>query len=107
MPSGERSQTWFPEVVTELRQSWQPELPWDAVIALRDQLQDRLDYILRSRGIKQAVVRCRCGHVGPGRDPRISVRAMLLALRRFSIESEDYRAPARGVMGQAQSCTQA
>jgi len=90
MPRGERSQTWFPELVAELRQSWRTDPTWEAVINLRDQLQQRLEHILNSRGIKPATVRClHCGHVGSGKPPAISVRAILLALRRFGIESED------------------
>lgn len=90
MPRGERSQTWFPELVAELRESWRQDLPWDALIDLRNRLQQRLERILSSRGIKPAQVRClHCGHVGPGAPPVISVRAVLLALRRFGIESED------------------
>lgn len=89
MPRGERSQTWFPELVAELRESWRHDLSWDAVIELRNRLQRRLELILSTRGITPAKVRCsHCGHVGPGARPVISVRAMLLALRRFEIESE-------------------
>jgi len=90
MPAGERSQTWFPALVAELRESWRAGLAWQAMIDLRGELQRSLDGILSSRGIKPATVRCSyCGHVGPGAPPSISVRAMLLALRRFGIESED------------------
>ena len=90
MPRGERSQTWFPELVAELRQSWRTDPTWEAVIDLRDQLQRRLEHILGSRGIRPATVRCKhCGHVGPGTPPAILVRALLLALRRFGIEPED------------------
>lgn len=90
MPAGERSQTWFPELVAALRQSWRPDPTWQAVIDLRDQLQRGLEHILTSRGIKPATVRCsHCGHVAPGTPPAISVRAVLLALRRFGIEPED------------------
>jgi hypothetical protein len=90
MPRGERSQTWFPELVAELRQSWRTDPTWEAVIDLRDQLQRRLEHILGSRGIRPATVRClHCGQVGPGTPPAISVRAVVLALRRFGIEPED------------------
>ena len=90
MPAGERSQTWFPELVAALRRSWRPDPTWEAVIDLRDHLQRSLEHILTSRGIQPATVRCsRCGHVAPGTPPAISVRAVLLALRRFGIESED------------------
>ena len=30
MPAGERSQTWFPELVAALRQSWRPDPTWEA-----------------------------------------------------------------------------
>ena len=90
MPRGERSQTWFPELVAALRQSWRPDPTWEAVIDLRDQLQRSLEHILSSRGINPATVRCsHCGHVALGTPPGISVRAVLLALRRFAIEPED------------------
>jgi hypothetical protein len=90
MPAGVRSQTWFPELVADLRQSWRTDLTWDAVIDLRDRLQRRLEGILSSRRIEPATVRClHCGHVGPGSSPAISVRALLLVLRRFEIETED------------------
>jgi len=90
MPRGERSTTWFAELVTALRHSWRPELTGDGLIGLRDELQRRLDEILRIRRIVPARLRCfHCGHVGPGAPPRLSVRAVILALRRFAVESED------------------
>jgi hypothetical protein len=89
MASGERSQTWFPEVIANLRQSWRAGSSWETTIQVRDELQARVEQILESRGIRPAIVRCSaCGHVGPGASPRISVRALLLALRRFEIEPE-------------------
>ena len=90
MASGERSQVWFPELVEILRQSWLPELDWPAIIALRDQLQRTLDGVRTSRGIRPVTLRCpECGRVGPAAEPSISVRALLLALRRFGIESHE------------------
>jgi hypothetical protein len=90
MRPGDRSRTWFPELVSDLRASWRPDLTWDEIIALRSQLQRRLVDTLVSQGITPARVRCsHCGHVGPGAPPVITVRAVLLALKRFAIESED------------------
>ena len=90
MPAGERSQTWFPELVSDLRASWRAELTWDDIIHLRKRLQQRLEEVLRSRGITPATVRCSsCGQAGPGARPDVSVRALLLALRRFGIESDE------------------
>ena len=77
MPRGERNQTWFPELVAELRHSWRTDPTWEAVIDLRDQLQRRLEHILSSRGIRPATVRCsHCGHVGPETPPAICSTAM-------------------------------
>lgn len=90
MPSGERSQTWYPEVVALLRSRWQSDLSWQGVIDLRDRLQQELEALRASRGIQPPIVRCRCcGTCAPGAPPRITVRALLLALGRFGIEASD------------------
>ena len=90
MASGDSGRTWFPELVDELRASWQPDLGWEAIIGLRDRLQAMVEEIIVTRGIKRARVRCfHCRHIGPGAPPVISVRAVLLALQRFGIETQD------------------
>jgi hypothetical protein len=90
MASGDSGRTWFPELVDELRESWRPDLSWEAIIHLRDRLQAMVEEIIVTRGIKRARVRCfHCGHVGPGAPPVISVRAVILALQRFGIEPQD------------------
>jgi hypothetical protein len=90
MPSGERSQVWYPKVLELLRAGWRPELTWGAVIALRKRLQAELDDYRRRKGIVPPTFRCRkCGAVGQGSPPLISVRALLLALHRFGIEPVD------------------
>ena len=90
MPPGERSQTWYPEVVALLRSRWKPEMSWQAAIELRGLLQRELETLRASRGIQPPMFRCpRCGTRAPGAPPRISVRAMLLALGRFGIEPSE------------------
>ncbi len=90
MPSGERSQTWFPEMVASLRAAWRPQLSWVAIIELRDAMQAQLNHIRTSRNIRPPVSTCpKCGRTEPEAEPRVSVRAMLLALRRFGIESQE------------------
>jgi hypothetical protein len=45
-----------------------------------------LQRIRSERHIRPPVLRCpRCGHVGEGADPHVSVRAMILSLSRFGI----------------------
>jgi len=90
MASGDRSRTWFPEMIEELRASWDSGMSCEQMIALRDRLQEMLEGILTSRNIVPATMRCPCcGTVGPGAPPVVSVRAMLLSLRRFEIESPE------------------
>jgi hypothetical protein len=90
MASGESSQTWFPEMIAALRSGWRSDLSWAAIIELRDHMQAQLEQIRTSRAIKPPVSRCpRCGRIAPEAEPRVSVRAMLLALRRFRLESEE------------------
>lgn len=90
MPSGERGQVWYPSVVTLLRAGWNPQMSWPDVVALRQTLQAELTDYRSRRGILPPTFRCwKCGSVTPGKPPLISVRALLLALRRFGIESDD------------------
>jgi len=90
MPAGERSQTWYPEVVEALRREWRSNLAWHAVVELRDELQRQLEAYRAARNIRPPMMRCRdCGFEGPQAPPKISVRAMLLALSRFGIEQTE------------------
>jgi hypothetical protein len=90
MPAGERSQVWYPQLVALLRNQWRADLSWDGIISLRERVQHELEALRSARGIKPPMMRCpRCGVTGPQASPRISVRAMLLALARFEIEPED------------------
>lgn len=58
MPIGERSTTWFKEIIATLREAWLPELSWDEVMALREQLQEQLVHIRASRNIKPPMFHC-------------------------------------------------
>jgi hypothetical protein len=86
MPSGDRSRTWFPEMVEELKQSWRSDLGMDELIALAHRLDCLLRDIRTKRGIRSPTILCRkCGKRGPAAAPRVSVRAMILAAERFGI----------------------
>ena len=90
MPPGERHQVWYPELVTRLRAEWRSDLAWDAIVALRGQLQGLLERHRAQRGIVPAVFRCpRCGTTAPGSPPVVSVRALLLAVGRFEIDTRE------------------
>jgi hypothetical protein len=90
MPAGERSQVWYPELVALLRAEWRSDLPWEAVVQLRDRLQSQLEAVRAERGILPPVMRCaHCGATGHEAPPVISVRAVLLALGRFEIAAQE------------------
>ena len=90
MPRGERHQVWYPELVAHLRSEWRPDLSWEAIVELRGQLQGHLEQLRERRGILPAVIRCPCcGITAPAAPPLISVRAMLLAVGRYGIETHE------------------
>lgn len=92
MPSGDRQRTWFPEMIEVLRARWRPEMSCADVVELRDDLDDMLSEIRRSRNLKPVTSSSLCpccnepmvqGAAG------VSVRATILAFGRFGIASVD------------------
>jgi len=90
MAAGDAQRVWFREMIELLRDQWHPDMPFDSMISLRNDLDSTLQR-LRSEGhIGSPVFRCpHCGHVGPAATPHVSVRAMILSLKRFGIAPAD------------------
>jgi hypothetical protein len=73
-----------------LRSSWQPAMPFETMVELRDKLDGMLQQIRAERQVRAPIFRCpKCGHVGEGAAPHISVRAMILAVARYGIAAPD------------------
>lgn len=90
MPSGDPQRTWFREMMDKLRDEWYEEMPFSELIELCDSLDTMLQEIRSERKILSPMMRCRCcGLVARQAEPRVSVRAMILALSRFGIASRD------------------
>ncbi len=92
MASGDRQRTWFPEMVDLLRGEWRSDTSWDEIIALRDRVDDLLQHIRTSRKLEPVVCSklcSRCGKPLVQGGGKISVRAMLLSVKRFEIASQD------------------
>lgn len=86
MASGDRSRTWFPEMIDSLRQSWRSDLRMDELIALAHGLDRMVHEIRTKRNIRPPMYRCpNCGERAPAGQPRVSVRATILAAGRFEI----------------------
>jgi hypothetical protein len=90
MAAGDAQRVWFPEMIEKLRSQWRQDLSFDAIVELRDELDAMLQQIRSERHIRPPVFKCpRCGHVGEGADPHVSVRAMILSLVRFGIAATE------------------
>jgi hypothetical protein len=90
MPSGDAQRTWFPEMVARLRAEWHEGMSISSLIGLRDELDETLHRIRAGRNIQTPIITCpRCGMTGHAAEPRVSVRALILALVRFEIASKD------------------
>ncbi len=92
MASGDRQRTWFPEMVELLRAEWRPELSWDELIALRDRVDGMMKEIRRSRNLKPVISKTLCSCCGKPLQQgggHVSVRAMILAVKRFGIAPQE------------------
>lgn len=77
---------WFPEMIDHLRTRWQPNLSFETLIALRNEMEAMLLRIRAENQLRSPLERClKCGHLGEGAPPPVSVRSMILALTRFGI----------------------
>jgi hypothetical protein len=86
MAAGDAQRVWFPEMIETLCSEWRLGMTFEATIELRDGLDATLQRIRSEQHIPTPVFKCpRCGHVGEGAQPHVSVRAMLLSLVRFGI----------------------
>ena len=82
-------------MVEHLSLQWRDDLSMAALLGLRDELDDMLGRIRSTRHIANRVFKCpRCGRIGRGADPKVSVRATILALIRFGVTAME---PARAL----------
>jgi hypothetical protein len=81
-------------MVEHLRLCWRDDLSMEALLGLRDELDDMLGRIRSTRHISNPVFKCpACGHIGRGADPHVSVRATILALARFGVAAREPSRP--------------
>ncbi len=82
----EAQKVWFPPVVERLRCQWREGMSFEALVALRDDLDRMLQRVRFEENIVSPIVKCRvCRQKGPGPEPHVSVRAMILSLLRFDV----------------------
>ena len=52
MASGDAQKVWFAEMIETLRKAWYPAMPVEALLCLRDRLEQSLETIRRERNIQ-------------------------------------------------------
>ena len=73
-----------------LQSKWHEGVSLPMLISLRNELYGMLQRIRTGRNIQTPIITCRgCGTTGRSAEPRVSVRALILALGRFEIASKD------------------
>lgn len=76
-------------MIKYLRLHWDSQLSMPKIIGLRQELDEMLRRIRTTRSIKTPVFTCpKCGLRAHGAEPRVTVRALILALGRFEITSQ-------------------
>ena len=82
MAAGDAQRVWFPEMIEKLRSQWHPDMSFDAIVELRDDLDAMLQRIRSERRIRSPVFRCpHCGHVAKARRHTSGSRHDLVATR--------------------------
>ena len=77
-------------MIERLRSQWHEGLSFDAIVKLRDELDEVLQRIRSTRHVRSPIFKCpKCGYVGEGAEPHVSVRAMILSLIRFGIAAAE------------------
>jgi hypothetical protein len=67
---------------------WDEAMPFPELVRYCDDLNGMLQEIRHERQILPPLIRCRsCGRTGRAAQPRVSVRAMILAAVRFGVAS--------------------
>ena len=90
MAYGDAQRVWWPEMVATLRSRWDRAMSWAEIKALRDDVEARLHAIREKRGIRAPSLWCpNCGAVHRAFHPKISIRAVILALGRFEVAGKE------------------
>jgi len=89
MASGDASRHCFPEMISMLKTEWNPSMSWEEIISFRDRLNKTLQEIRTTRNIRSPMIWCpKCQARHRSAPPKISVRALILALGRFQVVDE-------------------
>ena len=90
MAQGDAQRAWFPEMLSILRKRWYPDISWEEVSKICDDMQRLRDEIRERKNIKPVRMYCKkCGKYSETVPPKISIRSLLFALRKVDIVTEE------------------
>ena len=84
MPAGDSQRTWFPEMLSELTVTWNPQMSWKECTDLCHKMTLFRESIWKNRDIKPAKRWCpNCQEYHDSRPAPISIRSLLFALKKI------------------------
>lgn len=90
MAQGDPQRAWFPEMLSILRKRWYPDISWEEVSKICDDMQQLRDEIRERKNIKPMRIYCEdCGQYSEAVPPKISIRSLLFALRKAGVVTEE------------------
>lgn len=89
MPAGDAQRAWFAEMLEELEQFWDPEIPWSVMISFCARMTEFRTELKQAKGIKPLRFDCSgCGGKHTMSIPPISLRSALFALKNLNLINE-------------------
>jgi len=86
MPAGDAERSWFPQMLTELKGTWNPQMSWEECADLCRKMTRFRESIWKERNIKPAKKWCpNCQGYHDSRPGPISIRSLLFALKKIKV----------------------
>ena len=90
MAAGDAQRAWFPEMLAELKETWNHQMSWEGCADLSQKMTIFRESIWKNRNIKPARTWCpNCKEYHHSRPPEISIRSMLFALKKINVIDHD------------------
>ncbi len=91
MASGDSQRAWFPEMMSELKNTWSHQMTWEECADLCHKMTLFRKLIWKERNIKPARTWCKnCQEYHDSRPPDISIRSMLFALKKIDLHQDAF-----------------
>ena len=90
MPAGDAERAWFPEMLSELKVKWKPQMSWKECTDLCHKMPRFRESIWKERNIKPAKKWCtNCQEYHDSRPGPISIRSLLFALKKIKVIDDE------------------